>query len=210
MASLLTLILVVVAAAGGAAFALVRKKSQAPAETFEQMLQRTEGVTIAGLTGHDSAVDAPDPKKLYDAFVRGRNRVAKLYPQATSIQMSALTFFRTALMWNAGESFPRMANGPAAGAIADTAMGTFIYYAFEEAVEHETVHALMCIVDGAQKRTPAAIDNPKDADQAGNTNVWQIACHNTSDDPFGGGLSISVSGRAGCILPYSGPPKPAS
>lgn len=166
------------------------------------MLHRTEGVTCDDLTRHDDGAPVPDCKKVYGAWVRGRDRVVKEFPEAIDVKMSTVTFWQTKVYFNPDEQFPRMLN---VGAMAETLWyADDIIYAFEETIEHEATHWIMYLINGTEHRTQAAIDLPRDVDQV----MWQylkeIACHNTSDDPFGDGFSMSKSGRAGCIRMYNG------
>jgi hypothetical protein len=177
-------------------------------ETPCEMILRTEGVSCATLAaGHDVGAPTPDTIKMYNAFVRGRNRVALLYPAAANIKMNALNFWQTAVHWNPGEAFPRMPDG----AMAITLVGINIQFAFEQCIEHETTHALIWLLDPGKVRTQAAIDDPADADQKalGFDHIYQITCHLTVDDPIvDDGPSLSVSGRAGCVQAYDGPVNP--
>src|ERR1051326_5390691 len=69
-----------------------------PAETPEQRLIRTEGVSCADISAHAEG-DAPDCQQLVAAFDRGRKRVLRLYPQAESVKMSAVAFYRPTRYW---------------------------------------------------------------------------------------------------------------
>ncbi len=67
----------------------------------------------------------------------------------------------------------------------------------------------MFLTEGEVARTPAAIAAPQDADQAIYPFHKDITCHATTDDDvINEGPSLSSSGRAHCVQPYSGPPAP--
>ncbi len=181
---------------------------QPSSETYDQFLVRTEGVNCAQITAHDIGAPIPDCKKMHDAFDRGRtNLINKGFPQAaTMLKMSGVSFWQTQQVWNPNEVFPRMKD---LGAMAEfLPLENTIFFAFEECIQHEVQHWGLLLLDGQEMRMPDAIALPKDADQANWDHIWQIACHDTSDDRFGDGTSLSVSGRAGCVEPYSRPPKP--
>lgn len=184
-------------------------------ETFEQHLERTEGVTCLAITAHEDG-DAPNCRKLYEAFVRGRNRVAAVYPEAARVPMSAFTFVRPKLYWVDGKPYPLIIDYwlPGASAPHEYLRGItyvppsysfLIAYAYEQVVEHETVHAMGWYLDKARQRTPADIS----ADSGGYTppaqEFWRITCHGTPDDPFG-----TPHDRGGCAMPYDGPPHQGS
>lgn len=172
-----------------------------PPETFEAMVLRTEGITCSDLTAHEDGAPQNTCQQVYDPLVRGRVRAVALYPAAKDIKLSAFSYWQTKQVWNDTEPFPRMNTG----AMALTS-NTQIQYAFPETLEHEIVHGIVFLLDGQKMRTQEAIDNPKDADQKANgfIHFHDITCHNTSDDPFGDGTSVSSSGRASCMRPYSG------
>ena len=170
-----------------------------PPPTFTQILQ-AEGVTEQQITERVAdCAPAPNARKIYQAFVRGRDRVATLYPEAKFLSMNIISFAQTCLSWNEGEEFPRIRGHGAMG----FSQGTVIFYAFEEVIEHEVAHVLVFLLDN-RERTWEAINAPGDEDQAEYLFLYQIVCHNTTDDPFAGS-NISISGRAGCSRPYSSP-----
>ncbi len=175
-------------------------------ETPCAMILRTEGVSCTTLqSGADVGAPIPDPVNMYNSFVRGRARAALLYPTAANIKMSSLNFWQTQIAWNPGEAFPRMASGPAIGAMGETVLMINIFFAFPECIEHETVHSMVDMLDPTLMRTASASALAVDADQAIYDHVWQITCHLTSDDPIiNAAPSLSSSGRAGCVQPYSG------
>lgn len=173
-------------------------------ETYDQFMFRTEGVDCPTVTVHDVGAPVPDCKKMHDAFDRGRtNLVNKGFPlAATLLKMSGVNFWQTQLVWNETEAFPRMKD---LGAMAEyLSFANSIFFAFEECIEHEVQHWGLLLMDGQEARTPEAIALLKDADQSQWGYIWQVPCHNTSDDRFGDGTSLSISGRAGCVQPYSG------
>lgn len=187
-----------------------------PPETFEQFLLRTEGATCAQLTGYDestgpySGVPKPDCETNARVLMDGRALAKTVYPDADTVKLSQITPLQTQLSWNTSEPFPRMASGalPGAMAITDSVTCSYIWYAFPATLRHEMTHVVGCLLDRFHRRTEEAIHLAKDADQADRQFIYEINCHNTSDDRFGDGTSISRSGRAGCVPPYSGPKNP--
>lgn len=146
-----------------------------PPETFEQFLLRTELVRINDLTSHDPSNPTPDYKLIYEAFVRGRVRVAAYDPKAADIQMYQLSFFQPRLeMSPSGKPYPVIAGADVRG----RSFFSRIEYSYEQVVEHETVHALLWILGH---------------------DIYPIGCHGTPDDPFGVPENVSS-----CIEKRSG------
>ncbi len=185
----------------------------APVETYDQFLKRTEGVTCAVITAHDMNAPIPDCHKIVDAINRGRVLATQKFGTAAvaAVKLSSISFWQTQLVWNANEGFPRIKD---IGSMAETlVVGNSIMYAFEETIEHEWVHWVYFVLEGNVPRTQSAIDAQQDADQKANGYIYEkdITCHKTTDDPIvDARVSLSVSGRAGCINPYSGPSNPAA
>lgn len=173
-----------------------------PTLTFDQQLFIDEGIHCPDLMLHDADAPMPDCETVVAALRRGRTDAATFYPRAVDVKLNVVSLYATKQVWSAAEDFPRMPLGPMA-----LTLGTSIQYAFPEALEHEFVHVVATLLDGQRRRTDEAIMNPLDADQLALGFVFfkDITCHNTTDDPFGHGLSLSASGRAGCIRPYAGP-----
>ena len=179
-----------------------------PPETYDQFLMRTESTTCAQLTWKLAEAPDPDCHKIVEALTRGRNRATRLYPEAANFRFGSIFLWQTPIVWNTREVFPRIASGFGVGAAAVTYPCITIYYAFEDTLEHEIIHTIVCSLDGGWMRTQEALDDPRDADQKDFKYIWDITCHNTSDDPFGDGTSISISGRASCIESYTGTKNP--
>lgn len=177
-------------------------------ETFEQMLARTEFTTCAQVVYHDYG-DAPDCRKIYDAWHRGKAKVAKQHPSGNlDWSMGIVSFYRPRLLQVPEKPYPMIADiaGNPRG-VTYLSGGVQIVYAYEETIEHEAIHALTFLVEGNVPRTPEAIA----ADMGGYTKDqfqfletfprYLIMCHGTTDDLYG------VRGdRASCAQPFSGPP----
>jgi hypothetical protein len=182
-----------------------------PPESFEQKLQRTEGVSCADLTYHeDELIPAPDCQAIVAAWTAGRADMARIYPAAASIPMSRVSFIRPALAWYDGKPYPLIVNQvdhPAAYSMASPIVS--IFYAYVEAIAHEAHHVLGAILIGSQARTAEAIAQddggvqPSDWQGLGYFPLWYIFCHGTPDDPFG-----RPGDRRSCSQPYSGPRNP--
>jgi hypothetical protein len=176
-------------------------------EAFEQMLFRTERVTCADITYHDYG-DTPDCKLVYEAWVRGRNRVAAIYPVAAEYKMVGIGFYRPRLLWVDDRPYPLIADAPGnPRGLTYVQGGVQITYSYEHVIEHEAVHALVFLVDGIKVRPPDAVTQ----DMGGYRPedflnlpfyLYLIGCHNTPDDIFGDG---PPGHRTGCVLPYVSP-----
>ena len=183
-------------------------------ETLDQRLQRTEGLTCEWLTGHDPTDDlVPDCLKIVAAWERGKARVVKIYPDATNIKMGAVQFYRPKLYWVQDKVYPLIDLLGGTNSIPYYSRGytspsgpILITCSYEECYEHETVHALVRLLDGERRRKDADIQ--ADSGVAAGyplTYFYQILCHNTPDDSVGDG---PPGKRDGCVLSYSGPPRP--
>ena len=185
----------------------------APLETLDAFLQRTEGVNCADITYHDYE-PAPDCRQVYEACVRGRNRVARLFPEAMSIRLSMVNLTRPELFWIDEKPYPLIKSGKPVGdpgyyergRTIDIG-GMWIFYAYPQVLEHEWGHAAGLMYGRARTRTPEAIAADDGGfDPAPSPFPWAyIFCHNTPDDPLGDGPARN---RGGCVAPYDGPPRP--
>ncbi len=209
------IIIIALAAAAIVAFLLSHKKKPSIAaiplpETFEQMLLRTEGVTVSDISGDasENANQTPvNPKLVHAAFVRGRNRVIKVYPAAADVKMSQIIFYRPKIYFNIDPTkpYPLINEAPEGlppvwiRGVTSPAGPVFVQYAYEQCIEHETTHAIVRILDPSRLRTPEAINNPADTDQKDSQYFFQITCHDTSDDLMGDG---PPGNRTSCALPY--------
>jgi hypothetical protein len=174
-----------------------------PPETFEQMLTRTEFVTCADITYHDYG-DAPDCRLVYEAWVRGRNRVARIYPTAAEYKMVGISFYRPKTVFVDDRPYPLIADVPGnPRGVTYTLGGLQIVYSYEHVVEHEAVHALMFLLDGLKVREASAVSvdmggYPPESFENIPFYFYLIGCHGTPDDPFG-----ELGNRASCVLPYA-------
>ena len=170
-----------------------------------------EGVTCADLTSHEDG-DTPDCSKIVSAALKGRQDALKVYPNAGSIKLSQVTFFRPHTYWT-DRPYPLInidvpSNPPhyvRAITYATAPTKPFISYGSEETLEHEMIHAIVFLLDGSRERTQAAITDqtPGYNQQPDAKLFYEITCHGTIDDPFG-----DPGDWDGCIGPYTGPPKP--
>lgn len=173
-----------------------------PIDTFAQLLAREEGVTCDQITAH-AAGEPPNCRKVYDAWVRARHRVAAVYPDARTVQMSRVFFFRPALHWIDPKPYPLINLMPDGvppvyvRGVTSTDYPILLQYAYPQVVEHEAVHALLLILLGHQARREQDIEasTPDQRDPF----LFQVGCHGTPDDPFGEPGNI-----AGCSEPYDG------
>jgi hypothetical protein len=178
-----------------------------PPESFPQMLQRTEHVSCADITYHDYTYDAaPDCQLIYEAWVRGRALVARVYPLATEYKMVGINFYRPKLIIVPEKPYPLLDLPGNPRGLTYVMGGVQITYSYEAVIEHETVHALLFLIDGLRVREPSAVA----ADMGGYSPsdflyipfyFYLIGCHGTPDDPFG-----QPGNRASCLQPYQ--PKP--
>jgi hypothetical protein len=175
-------------------------------ETFEQRLQRLENVSCAQITYHDYG-DAPDCQRIYEAWVRGRNRVSRIYPLASEMRMSGVSFYRPRLMQVPEREYPLLADVPGnPRGVTYISGGLQIVYSYEEIVEHEAVHALVFLVDGLKVREAQMAEQDMGGYQPGDFQhlpfyFYLVACHGTPDDPFG-----ESGNRGSCVDPFRGPP----
>lgn len=177
-----------------------------PPESFAAMLFRTEGVHCADITAHDEQSPVPDCRRIYDAWLLGRARVVKVYPQAAAVTMAQVWFYRPKLYWVTEKPYPLISlSGDGMNlvrGVTSPAGPVQISFSYPEVIQHEATHAIIRIVDGGKLRTPEAINAPQDADQSGATLLFQVSCHSTSDDVFGDG---PPGNRASCAGVYAGP-----
>lgn len=167
-----------------------------PAETFEEMLFRTEYTHCEVIIAHAEG-EAPNCRLLYEAFTRGRKRVTALYPQAAEIKMSAVTIYRPKRLWVEDVEYPLIEEVPSQPRGVFYPDPPFIQYSYEAVVEHEAVHFLLWILQPDRTREPAMIlADPGDANNI-MAWFWQIGCHGTPDDPFG-----QRGNRASCVASF--------
>ena len=152
-------------------------------EAFDAMLLRTELQTCDDITSHGSTAP-PDCRRIYEAWDRGRERVSIVYPEALTLTMGSVWFYQPPTQPSpSGKPYPVFVDQDIRGrTITDGFLQ--INYSYEEVVEHETVHALVFILDGLKRRTESA-RQASAIDQRTQEFLWEIACHGTPDDPFG-------------------------
>lgn len=178
-------------------------------ETFDDMLERTEGVNCTILTTHMEG-DAPDCHRIYEAWVRGRSRVARVNPEAARIRMDAVSFFRPTLYWVPEKPYPLIADYILPGETEPHDYyrgfmypygGLQITYSYEEVIEHEAVHAILFLLFGHQRRTDEMIEAESGGYVPAADELYMIGCHSTSDDLWGDG---PPGNETACQLPYPG------
>lgn len=140
---------------------------QAP-ESFAMMLQKTEGVSCADITGYDSG-NPPDCRLIYEAWSRGRRRIDRAFSPIHRFTMHDVSFLKPYTIMIPEKAYPVIPPWNVRG-ITFTAGGVLIDYSYEAVIEHETTHAL-----GFLLGLPG----------------WEHFCHGTPDDPFGEPGNIS-------------------
>lgn len=184
-----------------------------PVETYDQMLVRTEKLQqgCIDLTYHDdSLLPDPDCRRIVDAWNRGRNDMARVYPEALNVKLGDIAIIRPRLQWFPNKPYPLLQDRPDhPRAYSYTSPYPLIMYAVEESIEHEAHHMIGAIVTHGALRTPEAMVDRggytvEDIVGAGGVlPLWFIFCHGTVDDPFGQPGIVN-----GCSLPYDGPANP--
>lgn len=191
---------------------------QLAAETFCDMVYRTEGLTCEQLAAADTSdgTPAPDPREIYDQWNQARQDVARINAAALNVRMDVVWPYRPKLYWIDGKAYPLVSKTGLASdpqyvrATVNDTVPALVQYAWPELLRHEFIHIIARIVFGQERRTAEAIaEDPGQEwyDGPPFEYLWQVTCHNTPDDPFGEGPARK---RDGCIGPYAGPVKPAN
>lgn len=181
-------------------------KPPAHVETFEERLQRTQGVTCEAITVHIEG-DTPDCHKIVEAWERAQARVTAM-GQYAPLPMSCCFYVRPKLYWFVEKAYPLInINVDAPGyepilvrGVTSPTYPPLLQYSYEEGIEHEAIHAMGMLQDHDRARSAEAIAASEAALDRTAVFIWEITCHGTVDDPF---LAVVP-----CALEYSGVKNP--
>lgn len=133
-------------------------------------LMEHEATTCERITAHDSP-DEPECQRVYAAWLRGKQRVEAVYPEAANIKMGMVDFLKPQTESSpSGKPYPVIRGFDVRGFMSVLGGPPLIAYSYEEVIEHETVHALGFLVGAA---------------------TYRNFCHGTPDDPFGESGNVS-------------------
>lgn len=168
-------------------------------ESFCDFLVRTEYLTCSDLTSHQEG-ESPDPKKAYDALVRGRNAVAVLFPNVASIKFGRFTFFRSERFYDPNRPYPLIVGWRDFNTSTDVLVRgifhpdlLFIITSYENVLQHEIAHALVYLAEETLILREAKFIT----DAYPQKYLYEVMCHGSEDDPFGEPGNVSS-----CIAPF--------